>query len=215
MDAKPADFIEGCFYKKELNFYDDNAVVFETVKPRASKRAQLLLCALACSLHSAAGPRCRSPPFLKFGFSKFSEMEVTAMTVQKKYYIRIRKDLVEVTKEVYLEYYRLARRERAQKELEKKHGVFSYDALDAEGRSGSEMISDTVDIEELATAHILQERLHKALTRLPKAERKLLHAIYFDGLTERELQAKTGVPQTTISYQKRKALVHLKKILEN
>ena len=137
------------------------------------------------------------------------------MTVKKKYYIRIRKELIEVTQDVYLEYYRAARREQAQKEKEKKHGVFSYDALDAEGRPGVEVFSHSVDTEDFVAMHIMCERLHQCLDLLPPSERNVLYAIYFEGLSERRLHAKTGIPQTTISYQKRKALAHLKKLLEN
>lgn len=137
------------------------------------------------------------------------------MAVKQKYYIKIRKELVEVSQDVYLEYYRAARREQAQKEKEKKHGVLSYDALDAEGRPGSEMLSHSVDTEELVATHIMCEKLHQCLELLPPSERNLLLAIYFEGLSERKLHAKTGIPQTTISYHKRKALADLKKLLEN
>lgn len=137
------------------------------------------------------------------------------MAVKQKYYIRICKELVEVTQDVYLEYYRAARREQAQKEKEKKHGVLSYDVLDAKGQPGSEMLSYSVDTEDLVATHIMYERLHQCLELLPSSERDLLLAIYFEGLSERKLHAKTGIPQTTISYQKRKALAHLKKLLEN
>lgn len=137
------------------------------------------------------------------------------MPVKQKYYIKICKELVEVTQDVYLEYYRTARREQAQKEKEKKHGVLSYDALDAEGRLGREMLSHSVDTEDFVASRIMCERLHQCLEILPPSERELLLAIYFEGLSERKLHEKTGIPQTTISYQKRKALAHLKKLLKN
>lgn len=137
------------------------------------------------------------------------------MAGKPKYYIKIHKELVEVTQDVYLEYYRAARREQAQKEKERKHRVLSYDALDAEGRLGNEMLSHSADTQDLVAAHIMYERLHQCLALLPSSERELLFAIYFDELSEHELHAKSGVPQTTISYRKRKALAHLKKLLEN
>ena len=108
---------------------------------------------------------CRSPPFLKFGFPKFSEMEATAMAVKPKYYIKIHKELVEVTQDVYLEYYRAARREQAQKEKERKHRVLSYDALDAEGRLGSELLSHSVNIEDQVSARLMCEKLHRSLRK--------------------------------------------------
>lgn len=137
------------------------------------------------------------------------------MSVKKKYYIKIQNDLVEVTQEVYLEYYRAVRREQAQKEKDQKHGVLSYDALDAEGCLGSELLSHSVNIEDQVSARLMCEKLHRCLALLPSSERELLFAIYFDELSERELHARSGVPQTTISYRKRKALAHLKNLLQN
>lgn len=136
------------------------------------------------------------------------------MSAKEKYYIKIQNDLVEVTREVYLEYYRAVRRERAQKEKDQKHGVLSYDALDAEGRLGSELLSYSVNIEDLVSTSLMCEKLHQCLAHLPAPERELLFAIYFDELSERELHARSGVPQTTISYRKRKALAHLKNLLQ-
>ena len=137
------------------------------------------------------------------------------MTVHKKYYIKIRGELVEVPQEVYLAYYRAARRELAQKEQERRRKVLSYDALDEDGRCGSERLPDAVDVEEVVAAHMMHEQLHRCLALLPQAEQDMLRAIYFDGMTERQLHAETGVPQTMISYQKRKALKHLRKLLES
>ena len=136
------------------------------------------------------------------------------ISAKEKYHIKIQNDLVEVTREVYLEYYRAVRRERAQKEKDQKHGVLSYDALDAEGRLGSELLSYSVNIEDLVSTSLMCEKLHQCLAHLPAPERELLFAIYFDELSERELHARSGVPQTTISYRKRKALAHLKNLLQ-
>ena len=63
------------------------------------------------------------------------------MEANKKRFIRVAGELIEVTKEVYLTYYRGKRREKAQHEKEQFHHVVSFDALDTEGLQGAQMIA--------------------------------------------------------------------------
>ncbi len=57
-------------------------------------------------------------------------------------------------------------------------------------------------------------RLHRAVAALPKAERELIRAIYFDGLTEQDHAQATGMSQTGVSYRRRKNLSKLKVFLD-
>ena len=64
------------------------------------------------------------------------------MEANKKQFIRVAGELIEVTEEVYLTYYRGKRREKAQREKEQSHHVVSFDALDTEGLQGAQMIAN-------------------------------------------------------------------------
>lgn len=90
--------------------------------------------------------------------------------------------------------------------------MVSYDAMDTEETVGVEAIQDmsSPSMEELAIAKELNERLHHAVAALPKAERDLIRAIYFEGQTEEDYGKKTGLSQTGISYRRRKILSKLK-----
>jgi len=57
--------------------------------------------------------------------------------------------------------------------------------------------------------------LYHAIALLKKEERLLLASIFFDGMTEREYAAVTGILQQTIHYRKKAALKKIKIILEN
>ena len=49
---------------------------------------------------------------------------------REKYVLRVQNgELIEVTREVYLEWYQSRRREKYQKERDRKHGVCSLNAL--------------------------------------------------------------------------------------
>ncbi len=48
--------------------------------------------------------------------------------------------------------------------------------------------------------------LHRAIESLPRAERELIQAIYFQGMTEREYARHVGMSQTGVSHRLRKTL---------
>ena len=138
------------------------------------------------------------------------------MADDQKYYIRLHGKEIEVSEVVYYAYYRMERQERWQEEKKQEHEVVSYDAMDTEETVGAEAIQDisSPSMEELAIAKELNERLHHAVAALPKAERDLIRAIYFEGQTEEDYGKKTGLSQTGISYRRRKILSKLKMFLD-
>lgn len=91
----------------------------------------------------------------------------------------------------------------------------SYDALDNGEIVGLENVADmsTPSMEDLAIAQELQNRLHHAIEALPKADRELIRAIYFDGITEKDYGKAAGMSQTGVSYRRRKILSKLKLFL--
>ena len=124
------------------------------------------------------------------------------MEANKKRFIRVAGELIEVTKEVYLTYYRGKRREKAQHEKEQYHHVVSFDALDTEGLQGAQMI-----------AKIMCEKLHACMAMLSEDEQALLRIIYFDGLSERDAAQKTGIPLMTLHNKKERILAKLLKLM--
>ena len=134
------------------------------------------------------------------------------MTGKEKYIIKVEGKLVEVTPEVYYAYFRMERQERGQEEKKQRNGVMSYDALDNDAVAGLESIADLASpsMEETAITREIHEKLHRAVNALPKGERELIQAIYFDGFTEKEYAESYGLTQQGVSYRLKKILSKLK-----
>lgn len=139
------------------------------------------------------------------------------MAEEKKYYIRVPEALVEVPKDVYIAYYQEKHRGRSAVEKEQRNGTTSYDELDTEELTGQEMIpdSDAISVEDAAIANIMVERLHFCLALLDESDKKLIHALYYEGLSERRFSEVSGIPQRTINDHRQRAIRRLKKLLEN
>ena len=134
------------------------------------------------------------------------------MADKEKYMIKVEGKLVEVTPDVYYAYFRMERQERWQEEKQQGHAVMSYDALDDGETVGVEVVPDltTPSMEEAVMTREIHEKLHRAVDALPKAERELIQAIYFDGFTEQEYAVSSGLSQQGVSYRLRKVLSKLR-----
>lgn len=137
------------------------------------------------------------------------------MADKERYIIKVDGKLVEVTPEVYYAYYRMERQERWQEEKQQGHDVVSYDALDDGETVGIEAMPDlsSPSMEELAISRDLSTRLHHAIANLPRAERELIYAIYFEGISERDYAKRKGISQRGTNKQRRKILSKLKMFL--
>lgn len=137
------------------------------------------------------------------------------MADKEKYFIPIEGKLIEVEKNVYVAYYKMDRRERYLEERDKDNGVVSYNTIDSQGIDGESGLQDVVTetMETIALANELRNQLHRCIAALPKAERELIHAIYFEGMTEAEYASKAKMTQSGISRRRKKTLSKLKKLL--
>ena len=137
------------------------------------------------------------------------------MAERKEYRIKVQGVLVEVTREVYLAYYSVERHARTLDEKDVRNGKVLYSALDTEETLGEEMIPDfgAARVEDVAIGNVLCEQLRQCLALLSEQDQDLIQALYFEGLTERQLSKRTGIPQRTINDRRNRAIARLKKML--
>lgn len=137
------------------------------------------------------------------------------MADKEKYFIPIEGKLIEVEENVYVAYYKMDRRERYLEERDRDNGVVSYNTIDSQGIGGESGLQDVVTetMETITLANELRNQLHRCIAALPRAERELIHAIYFEGMTEAEYASKANMTQSGISRRRKKTLSKLKKLL--
>ncbi len=131
-------------------------------------------------------------------------------------YIRVRGKLVAVTEEVYYAYYHMGRQRRTQAEKDGRRQVTSYDALDTEDSLGVDLLvdKDSPSVEELAIANVMTEKLSRCLALLPKGEQELLHALYFEGQSERKYAETIGITQNAVNKHRHKVLLKLRRLMK-
>ena len=138
------------------------------------------------------------------------------MNENNQFFIRANRKLVEVSEDVYREYYKIYRRERYLEERDVTHGTVHYSDMDTDDMLGEEAIPDmiTKSVEQVVVDEMMSEKLCKYLDLLPNDEYGLIDALFFKEMTEREYAAISDIPQQTINSRKKKILNKLKKCLK-
>lgn len=122
--------------------------------------------------------------------------------------------LVEVDREVYLEWHQSRRRERYQKEKSKKHGVYSLDGLEEKGCCRKMPFSVHDGPEETALRNICRDKVREALGKLPKQDAGLIDLLYFKEATVTDAAKMCGCSRKTIQNRRRRILKELRSILQ-
>lgn len=137
------------------------------------------------------------------------------MAEKNEYYIRVRGTLVLVTPEVYKACHQTKRQVKTLYEKDERNGLVSYDSMDTEDMLGEETIPDPSlpSVEDAAMGNLLQEKLRYCLKQLPEPDQDLLHALYFEELSERQFADKVGLHYMTVHSRKVKLLAKLKKMI--
>ncbi len=138
------------------------------------------------------------------------------MAEGKEYKIKIKGQLISVSEEIYLTYYRMRRREQHLEEKDRSHGVLYYSALDTEETNGQDAIPDnnSPKVEDIVVDKLLAEKLHQCLNQLTKEEQELIFTLFFQNKSEHQISAETGIPRMTIHNRKKRILAQLKKLME-
>lgn len=98
------------------------------------------------------------------------------MSEKKPYQIKIEKQLINVTEEVYLTYYRMNRYERFVEAQDVIHEILYYSGFDTEKMSGEDMLydKDAKSVEEIAVDHYIFRRLTEGIKELNEWRLKMI-----------------------------------------
>lgn len=119
--------------------------------------------------------------------------------------------VVEVTREVYLEWYQSRRRERYQTERNRKYSVTSLEVMQ---ENGNILKSDSVDLEARILQKLCMEKLWAAIDELQGADAYLLYLLFFEERTVKEVAQLYGLSRKTISNRRKRILAKLKEKLK-
>ena len=150
--------------------------------------------------------------YLELSYAEFRQQRDT---YQGRRFITLHGMLMEVYKDAYKSFYKDKRRQKYLNERSDDNGDFSYDMLTTDEFNGEDILVDEVaDTAGEAEKNLLLDKLRLVIAGLSEDERQLLDALYYQGLTERDWSAQSGIPQKTINDRKKRLLIKLRKFFE-
>ena len=170
----------------------------------------------------------RAPPFWPLFniLPQKAERRKPKMAEREKYYIGLNGQIFEVNKELYDTYYKGQRKEKyftydlkqEHTRVDKETGEVivvpsredSYERLlEAE----KQFAEEAEDVEDVAVRAVMLEKLNEALHTLTDEETAIIHALFYQEISEVELAKKLGIARTTLQSRKYKILEKLRKLL--
>ena len=116
----------------------------------------------------------------------------------------------------YLEDMADRERWRYLQKLDARNSLLSLDGFtDSEGNPLDFIADEAADIAETVVNAVMVDRLNAALPLLSDSEQELIQAIFFDGLSEREVGARLGITQSVVNKRKARILIKLRKMIES
>lgn len=137
-------------------------------------------------------------------------MGAKAPKERERYVLRMKDGtVVEVEREVYLEWYQSRRREKYQEEQKRKKNVCSLDRLE---EHGALTIGDS--LEEEVHRNMCREKVQAALHRLPFSDARLIQLLFFSGLSVTETARLLGCSRNTVRNRRDRILQYLKGVMK-
>ena len=154
--------------------------------------------------------------YVELSYTDFCRRREADHTYSDKLFIPVQGCLIEVMREQYTDFYRDKERWRYLQKLDTKNSLLSLDGfVDSEGNALDFIADETVGVEETVIHSMMLDRLNAALPLLSDDEQTLIRAIFFDGVSTKEIARMENVDQSTVNRQKLKILAKLRKIMES
>ena len=153
--------------------------------------------------------------YAELSYQDFCRRRQADQSYMDKLFIPVQGCLLEVVREQYTDFYRDKERWRYLKKLDTSHSLLSLEGFtNSEGNMIDFIIDETVDVAETVVHAVMVDRLKATLPLLSDSEQTLIQAIFFEGLSEREVGLRLGVTQSVVNKRKAKTLAKLRKIME-
>lgn len=125
--------------------------------------------------------------------------------------IKIKNELISVSEEVYITYYKMARRERYLNEVSLKKDLSYNQLIVKEYPIEIKMIEPQKLIEDEVIENIMIDKMTKAIKNLNDNEIFIINELFFNAKSERELADLMNIPRTTLHSKKIKIINKIKK----
>jgi len=135
--------------------------------------------------------------------------------MNKKYYIFVEDEKIEVDQEVYKSYWQITNRERYLERLDRQHKLLFFSDLSTEYSFEDTIADENYDLEKIVETKMLIDRVREAIDSLNDEEREVIERLYYQDESIRSIATSKGISAPALFKRRNKILKKLKELLND
>lgn len=135
--------------------------------------------------------------------------------MDKKYYIFVGNEKIEVDQEVYKSYWQITNRERYLERLDRQNKLLFFSDLSTEYSFEDTIADENYDLEKIVETKMLIDRVREAIDSLNDEEREVIERLYYQDESIRSIATSKGISAPALFKRRNKILKKLKELLND
>lgn len=135
--------------------------------------------------------------------------------MDKKYYIFVGDEKIEVDQEVYKSYWQITNRERYLERLDRQNKLLFFSDLSTEYSFEDTIANENYDLEKIVETKMLIDRVREAIDSLNDEEREVIERLYYQDESLRSIATSKKISASALLKRRNKILKKLKELLND
>lgn len=135
--------------------------------------------------------------------------------MDKKYYIFVGDEKIEVDQEVYKSYWQITNRERYLERLDRQNKLLFFSDLSTEYSFEDTITDENYDLEKIVETKMLIDRVREAIDSLNDEEREVIERLYYQDESLRSIATSKKISAPALLKRRNKILKKLKELLND
>lgn len=135
--------------------------------------------------------------------------------MDKKYYIFVGDEKIEVDQEVYKSYWQITNRERYLERLDRQNKLLFFSDLSTEYSFEDTIANENYDLEKIVETKMLIDRVREAIDSLNDEEREVIERLYYQYESLRSIAISKKISAPALLKRRNKILKKLKELLND
>lgn len=135
--------------------------------------------------------------------------------MDKKYYIFVGDEKIEIDQEVYKSYWQITNRERYLERLDRQNKLLFFSDLSTEYSFEDTIADENYDLEKIVETKMLIDRVREAIDSLNDEEREVIERLYYQDESLRSIATSKKISAPALLKRRNKILKKLKELLND
>ena len=135
--------------------------------------------------------------------------------MDKKYYIFVGDEKIEVDQEVYKSYWQITNRERYLERLDRQNKLLFFSDLSTEYSFEDTIADENYDLEKIVETKMLIDRVRESIDSLNDEEREVIERLYYQDESLRSIATSKKISAPALLKRRNKILKKLKELLND